>query len=180
MKKYPFLIIAILSLVVLASGCVTNNNSNSTKTYSQNGLYFVYNGTWEIANVTSTVPNAVVAVGDPSNVNPTTHQPLTFVLIQKANVTQGTDLQTAYNQNYLMFFNNTTNQRVSEANITVSNNSAYENVYTTTSGGVQTEMRAVWVQQNGVIYVILCGTPPGNFQNEQNNFNLVVNSFKVQ
>lgn len=177
MNKYPFLIIAVLCIVVLASGCVSNNNTNKTKTYSQNGIYFIYNGTWQEANITSDVPNAVVAVGDPSNVNPNTHQPLTFVLIQKVN---GTDLQTAYNQNYATFFNNTTNQRVSEANITVNNNHAYENVYIATSGGVQREMRAVWMQQNGMIYVILCGTLPADFQNEQKNFDLVVNSFKVQ
>lgn len=180
MKIYPFLIIAVLSIVVLASGCISNNNGNQNKTYSQNGIYFVYNGTWEIANITADVPNAVVAVGDPNNVNPDTHQPVTFVLIQKANVTQGTDLQTAYNQNYATFFNNTTNQRVSEANITVNNNRAYENVYITTSDGVQRQMRAVWLQQNGLVYVILCGTLPANFQNEQKNFDLVINSFKVQ
>ncbi len=178
MNKYPFLIVVLLSLVVLASGCINNNNLNQTKTYSQNGIYFVYNGTWEIANVSST--NAIVAVGDPNTVDSQTHEPNTFVLIQKSNVTTGTDLQTAYNQNYANFFNNTTNLRVSEANITINGNKAIENVYISTYGGVQSEMRAVWISQNGQIYVILCGTPSSNFENEQKNFNLVINSFKVQ
>jgi len=67
----------------------------------------------------------------------------------------------------------------SEANITVNNNKAFENVYITNYGGYETQMRAVWVSQNGVIYVILCGTIPNNFEKEQSNFDLVINSFKV-
>lgn len=179
MKKYPFLIIALIILVVSASGCITNNNtSNQTKTYSQNGTYFIYNGTWEVANTTS--DNAIAAVGDPNNVNPQTHQPETFIIIQELNVTNGTSLQTAYNQNYVNFFNNTTNVHVSESNITIKNNTALENIYTSTSNGVESKMMAVWFSQNNQIYVILCGSPASNFDNEQNDFNLVINSFTAQ
>lgn len=167
----------MLCLVVLTSGCINNDENNKTKSYSGNGISFVYNGTWEIANTTSS--NALVAVGDPVTVD-AQHNPSTFVLIQKPNQTQGNDLQTLYNQNYAKLFNNTTNQRVSEANITVNNNKVMENVYITNSGGVQRQMRAVWLTQNGVIYVILCGTIPSNFDKEQKNFDLVINSFKAQ
>lgn len=178
MKKYPFLtVIILLLLVVLASGCTSDNKTNETKTYSQNGISFVYNGTWEIANTTS--PNAIVAVGDPKTVD-SQNNPYTFVLIQKPNSTEKSDLESAYTQNYAKFFNNTTNQRVSEANITINNNKAFENVYITNSGGIQREMRAVWLTQNGVIYVILCGSLPSNFDVEQKNFDLVINSFKAQ
>ena len=178
MIKYPLLIITLLSLVVLASGCVSNNNLNQTKNYSQNGIYFVYNGTWEIANASSS--NAVTGVGDPNSVDSQNHEPNTFVLIQKPNITMGTDLQMAYTQNYATFFNNTSNLRISEANITLNNNTALENTYITTSNGAQIEMMAVWFSQNGQIYVILCGAPPNNFENQQKNFNMVINSFKVQ
>lgn len=178
MKKYFFLIIILLSLVVLTSGCVNNDsNANENKTYSQNGISFVYNGTWEIANTTA--PNAIVAVGDPKTVNAQTKDPSTFVLIQKSNATQGTSLLTAYTENYARFFNNTTNQRVSEANITINSNKAFENVYITNSSDGQREMRAVWIMQNSTIYVILCGALPVNFDKEQKNFDLIINSFKV-
>ncbi len=178
MKKYPFLaVIIILALIVLTSGCVNNNTSNSTKSYSGNGISFVYNGTWDIANTTS--PNAIVAVGDPKTVD-AQNNPYTFVLIQKPNTTQGNDLQNTYNQNYAKLFNNSSNRRVSEANITINNIKALENVYTTNSGGVQRQMRAVWISQNGIIYVILCGSIPSNFDNEQKNFDMVINSFKAQ
>ncbi|MDD1774197.1 MAG: hypothetical protein LUQ24_01555 [Methanobacterium sp.] len=178
MTKYPFLaVITLLIMVILTSGCVNNDTSNQTKTYSGNGISFTYNGTWEIANTTS--PNAVVAVGDPKTVD-AQKNPYTFVLIQKPNATQNNDLQQTYNQNYAKLFNNSSNQRVSEANITINNNKALENVYLTNSSGMQLQMRAVWITQKGIIYVILCGTTPFNFEKEQKNFDLVINSFKAQ
>lgn len=182
MKKFPiFLVLVILSLVILASGCITNEEADATKTYSANGISFTYNGTWDIAN--STAPNTVVAVGDPATVD-AQNNPSTFVLIQKPNGTEGKDLWAVYTENYVQLFNNTTNrnitnQRISEANITVNNNKAFENVYITNSSGVETQMRAVWISQNGAIYVILCGAAPNNFEKEQSNFDLVINSFKV-
>lgn len=176
MKKYFFLTLIILSLVVFSSGCV-NDDTNKTKSYSGNGISFIYNGTWEIANTTS--PNAVVAVGDPKTIG-ANHEPNTFVLIQKPNATNNSDIQKVYTDNYAKLFNNTTNQRVSEANITINGNKAFENVYLTNSSGIQMKMRAVWLTRNNVIYVILCGTLPSNFDKEQNNFDLVVNSFKAQ
>ena len=169
-------VIILVLLVVMVSGCTINNDTNATKTYSQNGISFVYNGTWDVANTTS--PNAVVAVGDPKSID-NQNNPYTFVLIQKPNSTENNDLFATYTKNYNTFFNNTTNQRISEANITINNNPAFENVYTTNSGGIQRQMRAVWVSQKGVIYVILCGALPSNFDKEQKNFDLVINSFKV-
>lgn len=177
MKKYSFsAVIVILFLVILTSGCINNDPINRTQSYSGNGISFTYNGTWEEANTTS--PNAIVAVGDPTTVD-AQKNPSTFVLIQKPNQTQNNDIQQIYNQNYEKLFNNSSNQHVSEANITVNNNKALENVYLTNSSGMQMQMRAVWLSQKGVIYVILCGAIPANFEKEQKNFDLIINSFKV-
>lgn len=182
MKKIPiFSVLVILSLVILVSGCVTNDEGVETKTYSDNGISFTYNGTWDIAD--STTPNKVVAVGDPRTVD-AQNNPSTFVLIQKPNETEDKDLWTVYSENYAQLFNNTTsgnitNQRISEANITINNEKALENIYKTNSNGVETQFRAVWISKNGMIYVILCGAAPNNFEKEQNNFNLIINSFKV-
>ncbi len=44
MKKYFLFVIAIVALVVMASGCTsqTGNNTTATKTYSANGISFNY------------------------------------------------------------------------------------------------------------------------------------------
>ncbi|MCE7697558.1 MAG: hypothetical protein K8E24_001440 [Methanobacterium paludis] len=180
MKKYPFLIIALLVFVVSASGCVSNQDQNQTNvtSYSQNNVSFSYPGTWQVTNATS--PNAVAAVADPKTVDSNTKVPTTFVVIQKSNAT-GSDLQTVYNANYATFFNNTGNQRVSDGNITVSGSPAFENVYKTNSStGKELEMRAVWLSQNNNIYVILCSALTSDFQKEQPDFDLIIDSFKAK
>jgi len=181
MKKYPFLILlALLCLVVSVSGCVSSGNetNNTTSHYSQNGISFDYPGTWNTANAVSN--NSLAAVGDPNSVDNTTGEPQTFVLIQKSNATSS-DLQTAYNANYASLFTNTSYQRVSEGNITVNGATALENVYTVNStSGTAMQMQAVWLKENSDIYVILCGATQSDFNNQQDNFNMVINSFKVQ
>lgn len=177
MSKFIVMVILLLCSVVLVSGCVSDNKkTNETKTYSQNNISFTYPGGWEIANTTS--QNAVVAVADPTTVQ--SGSPTTLVLIQKPAVSKGTDINSVYNSNYATFFNKTGFVRISEGNITVNNVTALENVYKTNGTGVSKQYRAVWLDENGSIYVILCIANQSDFENQQDNFNLIINSFKVQ
>ncbi len=73
MKKYLFLI-GMLVLVVIASGCTTQNTQNSTtKTYSGNGVTFNYPANWTVQNSSTiqsqlgSVGTALGAVGDENN-----------------------------------------------------------------------------------------------------------------
>ena len=137
------LVMVLLCSVILVSGCISNNNQNNeTKTYAQNNISFSYPGGWEIANTTS--PNAIVAVADPTTVQSGT--PTTLVLIQKSNVTEGSNLESVYAANYASFFNNTEYQQVSEGNITVNGVNALENIYKTNGTGDQRQYRAVWFE----------------------------------
>lgn len=167
----------MLCSVILVSGCISNNNQNNeTKIYAQNNISFSYPGGWEIANTTS--PNAIVAVADPTTVQSGT--PTTLVLIQKSNVTDENNLESVYAANYASFFNNTEYQQVSEGNITVNGVNALENIYKTNGSGDQRQYRAVWFSSNGNIYVVLCIAKVADFEKQQPNFNLVVNSFNAQ
>jgi hypothetical protein len=167
----------MLCSIVMVSGCVTDNKkTNETKTYSQNNITFNYPGEWQVANPTA--PNSVVAVADPNSVQ--SGNPRTIVLIQKPNATAGTNISTVYAANYATFFNNTGYQRVSEGNITVNGSDALENVYTDNVTGNQRQYRAVWLNENGTIYVILCIAPVSDYSNEQTNFNFIINSFSAK
>lgn len=166
----------MLCSVVLVSGCVTDNKQNNeTQTYSQNNISFNYPGGWATANPTA--PNSIAAVADPNSVQ--SGSPTTVVLIQKPNATAGSNLSDVYASNYATFFNNTEYQRVSEGNITVNGANALENVYTTNSTNPK-QYRAVWLDENGTIYVILCIANQSDYKDQQANFNLIINSFKVQ
>lgn len=160
----------------MISGCVTDNKKNNeTQTYSQNNVSFNYPGEW--ANATPTAPNAIAAVADPNSVQ--SGIPSTVVIIQKPNATAGSNISAVYASNYATFFNNTGYQQVSEGNITVNGNDALENIYKSNSTNPK-QYRAVWLNENGTIYVILCIANENDFKNEQDNFNLIINSFKVQ
>ena len=54
---------------------------------------------------------------------------------------------------------------------------ALENIYKSNTGD-QKEYRAVWFNINGNIYVVLFSAKSTDFQAQQDNFNLVINSFK--
>ncbi|BDZ70270.1 PsbP-related protein [Methanobacterium petrolearium] len=67
MKKLIY-ILAILSLVVMASGCTSSDQWASNKTYSGNGITFQYPGTWSVneteAVSTPSGSSAIAAVGN--------------------------------------------------------------------------------------------------------------------
>jgi hypothetical protein len=176
LRKYIVLVIFLVCSVVFASGCVTNKSTNTTKTYAQNNISFTYPGSWEIVNATS--PNAVVAVVDPNSVQNGT--PTTLVVIQKPDISAGSDINTIYTSNYATFFNNTNYQRISDGNITVNGQSAPENIYETNTTVNPIQYSAVWLNESGSIYVILSTAPASDFENETTNFNLILNSFKLQ
>jgi hypothetical protein len=177
LRKYIALVIFLVCAVVFASGCVSNNKLNdTTKTYAQNNISFTYPGSWEIVNATS--PNAIVAVADPNSVQNGT--PTTLVVIQKPDVPAGSDIDTVYTSNYAAFFNNTNYQRISDGNTTVNGTSALENIYETNTTVNPIQYSAVWLNENGSIYVILSGAQVSDFENQTSNFNIILNSFKVQ
>ena len=177
LRKYIILVIFLVFSVVLASGCVSNNNQSSiNKTYSQNNISFKYPGSWEIVNATS--PNAVVAVADPKTLE--NGSPTTLVVIQKPIVATGSDINTIYSSNYAQFFNNSDYQRVSEGNITVNGVNALENIYKTNTTVSPIQYQALWLNENGNIYVILCIAKVSDFEGQQANFNLILDTFKSQ
>jgi predicted Zn-dependent protease len=172
MRKYLIILVLALS-VLLVSGCTSQQN-NETKTYTQNNISFQYPANWELAR--STAPNAIIAVADPNSM--VNNTPTTQVVIQKSPLSKGSNLTIAYSDNYKNFFNNTGNVKVSEANITSDKLKAYENVYTANATGIEKQFRAVWLQKNGQIYVILCSAKKSDFQGQQGNFDLIINSFQ--
>jgi hypothetical protein len=165
-----------LLAVVMASGCITLDN-NETKTFTQNNVTFQYPADWVV--VQSTSPNAVAAVADPNSVISGTNSPTTQVVIQKPNVTSSTNLTEAYDDNYANFFNNTGNQKVSEANITTDKLTALENIYTSSASGIEKQYRAVWLEKNSTIYVILCSAKKADFDSLQSKFDIIINSFQA-
>lgn len=176
MMKY-FLALLVISLVIFTSGCTSNNNSeiNQTQTFSQNGVFFEYPGNWVVA--TSQANDTIVSVADPNSINAITGYADTSVTIQQRTLT-GT-LYSMYEENYDILFTNESYQRVFESNITLDDSQAYENIYQVDENGVLKQQRAVWLEKNNQVYVILCSALVNQFEKEKQNFNLIINTFRV-
>ncbi|MCK9151472.1 PsbP-related protein [Methanobacterium alcaliphilum] len=176
MKKY-FLVVLIISLVIFASGCTSSSDekTNQTKTIAQNNVSFSYPGTWVVAN--SRANDTIVAVADPGSVNAQTGFAETVVSIQKREVNGTFDKM--FQQNYASLFDNSSYQRVSESNLTVGSFEAMDNVYTMYDNGVQKTQRAIWIESGDYVYVILCSALSNQFEDEKQNFDLIIDSFKI-
>lgn len=187
MKKYAILVIAILALVVFASGCTTTNQTSNqtsqptvpTKTYAANGVSFNYPESWEELKSIST-PNAIVAYGDPKSVDASTGNVNTLVIIQKVALPSGMTLKQVYDQTYAQYAaSDPSFQQISDSTTTVDGTTAYVNVHKVNVSGVQKQEKAVWLEKNGNIYVILCGALPDVFNAQQANFDAIIKTFKV-
>ncbi|GAB6055274.1 hypothetical protein HYG87_05240 [Methanobacterium alkalithermotolerans] len=176
MRKY-FIALLVILFLVFTAGCTSNSDSrtNETITLTQNGVSFDYPGTWVVA--TSKANDTIASVADPRSVNTATGFAETVVTIQRINRT-GT-FNSMYDQNYATLFNNSSYQRVSESNITMGNVQARENVYTVDDNGILKQQRAIWIEDSNQIYVILCSALINQFERERQNFDLIVNSFKI-
>ena len=176
MKKY-LLALLVLGLVVSVSGCTTNSdeNSNATKTLSQNNVSFTYPATWVLGN--SKANDTVAAVADPKSLNASGYAQ-TVVSVQRKNLT-GT-LDAMYQDNYNNLFNNTNYTRVSEGNLTLDNIQGMENVYTVKENGVEKTQRAIWVQRGKQVYVVLFTALSSQYDAQKQDFDLILNSLQIQ
>jgi hypothetical protein len=176
MKKYALLIIAILALVVFASGCT----DSGSKTYNDNGISFNYSGSWEkLSNVLNT--NAIAGVGDPNSIDKSTNMTNTLVVVQKVAMPSGYTLKQVTDATITQFeAKDSSFQKISEKTITLNGATAYEIVYKINVNGVQKQEKAVLLEQNGYLYAITGSSLPSDFESQQANFDMVINSFKVQ
>jgi len=175
MKKYGLLILAILAVVVFASGCT----SSGQNTYNSNGISFNYPGSWK--EISATNVDSVAGVGDPNSFDNSTKMENTVVVIQKIEMPSGYTLNQVVDTIITQFASQDPNfQKISENTITVNGATAYEVVYKMGSNGVQKQEKAVFLEQNGNLYDISCSALPNDFDSQQANFDMVINSFKVQ
>ncbi|MGZ7116039.1 MAG: PsbP-related protein [Methanobacterium sp.] len=182
MKKY-LLIVILISALVLSSGCTNGGNqtsgssNNKTKTFSGDDITFKYPDSWQ--TIASQARDSVVAVGDPGT-NDGSGNTRVNVVIQKTVLPQGQNFFQYYNSTYAQFASqNLGFVPISDGTIVVNGLNAYEKVYNINSGEKK-QQRAIWIENNGRIYIILCSAPLSEYNNQQENFNTIVNSFTFQ
>lgn len=179
MKKY-LIAIFIISAVITASGCTNNGNQttsvNKTQLYSGSEFTFEYPSNWK--QVTSQAINSTVAFGDPGSAD-TNGNTQVDVVIQKAVKPTSIPLQNYYAATYAQFAaQNLSFTPVTEGSIVINGMSGLEIVYKINSPAPK-QQRAIWLQKKNVIYIILCSAPVSSYNSQQENFDTIVNSFKL-
>ena len=176
-KKFIGLIIAVLVLVVLVSGCIAVNPGKVNivnNTYSGDGFSFNVPANWEVSKILSD-----------SNIN---------IDINKNNSTDGTQITVAIspnptgmsNQDLIDIIQNPTNQdgweKISNSTITVDGNTAYENIYIVNdSNRFKQTMKEEQISfiKNRKTYALIFDAPVQSFDQEKSYFNITINSFKI-
>ncbi|PKL66849.1 MAG: hypothetical protein CVV28_08870 [Methanobacteriales archaeon HGW-Methanobacteriales-1] len=180
---------AIIALVVFVAGCVDSGTTNNTtsnitvpdipsKTYAKDGISFKYPESWTKSNVVSKTTNTLAIVADPDSADSSGNYN-TLAAIQTVALPSNMTLKEAYDSIYSNYENDSSYVIVSQRVFTIDGTTAYENIHKIKVNGVTKKERATWLEKNGTIYVILCGTLPSDFDSQQTNFDLITYSFKV-
>lgn len=178
MKKYVPLILSIVLVVAFASGCT----SNVYKTYDSNGISFHYPYGWsevspdQLSLTVEGSSEVLAVVVDPQNIQNNNYQ--TLVFFQQIPSTGTLDEATASIKSEIQAVEG---QIISEKDRTINGVSAKDMVYTiNTPSGVAKKERIVAFQDASNRYYIVCSAPAADFDGQQSNFNLIIDSFEIQ
>jgi hypothetical protein len=169
MKKWIFILI-ILALIIAVSGCTTNQSSPANKTYSLNGLSFIYPGDWSELDKTiyqsalDDKGELLAVVGDGSNSS--------FGIARINNVKNQTNVTL---NNLMVYYNSTLKNKgteyVSEGPVTVDGIKGYE----ITVKASENYLSSVLFIKNGTGYLAVFESS----DNDQQMFNQIIKSINV-
>ena len=178
MKKYV-LSLTIMVLLLSISTCFAVNDTD-IKNASAENITINYPNSWDMA--VSKADSTILSVADPNSLNSTTGLAETTVTIQLVHKGRYDTTESLYKSNNEKLFSNSSYHLVSERNMTLNN---FEEVrelnYTVDYNGMVKKRRTLWVGVGvpNSIYVITCSARQDKFDNESENFNLVLNSFNI-
>lgn len=176
-KTYIGLIIGFLVLVVSSSGCISigelvTNLNNGNSTYSGNGVSFNYPSNWQLFQNNATGPTFSVSVFKDNSTN----SPGLQLYIMHTNKS---------NQDIINNMRNTVvpnGTMISKGTLKIDGNTAYQVTCIDNSNGPTKNMRLEGISftKNGKMYSFLLQAPNNDFDKEKSNFDIILNSFKVQ
>jgi hypothetical protein len=172
LKKYLF-VIALLALVIFASGCTQSLTSSSSNYYSLGGISFNYPDGWMV--VGQAIGNeSIVSIRDPQSLQ-TNNTRGDSVLMAKAPKSANRTVDIIANQ-LAQTTGNTTNGTVSIAGLTANQFIAAG----INQNGIQSESKIIYFEKNNMIYTIQVNTIGTTIQSQQQYFDIIINSLKVQ
>ena len=173
-KTVPILVIMILTIVIMASGCLTypSGSEESGGHYSNGEVQFDYPTTWKFEK-----DNGLFRINSSNGINNNT----TFYF-DKLFTNESLEKLVAIQKNTML---NPSNHIISEKNLTVDNSPSYEIVYTARTNKTATyQERMVMIKKYSptykeeLLYFIWADRPEWD-QTSTDEFNIVIKTFHI-
>lgn len=173
MKKYFLFVLAIVALVVMASGCTsqTGNNSTATKAYSANGISFNYPDTWAIINETNNENGTAVILGD-ADFNTNNGTKGSGLVVFKVPKSTNSSAEIA---NLKTQLSNGTNSTITIAGVT-----ANETSFNASANNVTAQFKFLDFEKNNFLYLIQYTSVTNGTQTQEGLFDTITKSFQIQ
>lgn len=171
-----YYIIFFAFLIVISS--FTVYKAVTPQNYNSSGVSFNYPGTWvklspnQLNNTNESTRSDIVAVGDPNSAQ----NGNIIVIVQRSDKVGTLDEIVAASKAELQ--KDWGAVMLSDNIIKVDGRDAHDIIYTTDSRSNKKE-RMVIFDKNDMVYCIIMGGSVSAFDGQKNNFDMIVNSFKV-
>jgi len=184
MKKY-LILIALLSAVVLASGCVDSGNQTTnqtsgiaTKSYTNDtaGYSFEYPENWQKMDLNNT--KGVGFIDRATNTN------VIISTFQSGKEPTDQELETAIDE-ILSSYNQTIKgieglEKVSGNTVTINGVKGVDIVYKYSINSREVQQRQVWLFKGETGYILTFTADPSEYGEQSKYFDVIINSFKIQ
>jgi len=183
MKKYILFI--TLLVVVLVSGCLESSDKPSVLetpdiasiTYFAHGISFEYPESWIIYSEDLSPDNLVLVINPESRDEEGNIE--TLVEVQVTPLPDGQNLEDTFNATYKSAAEEPNIVIISQRVLSINRIKAYENISQVEEEEVLKKKRDVWLEKNGIIYVIRCAALDSDFDQEQIYFDLIISTFQI-
>ena len=182
MKKIIGIGLVLIILIVGVSFFINNpigNNDGDDLTqqsvdYSENGTSLSMPGNWVSAKSNSN--ETVLAVADPDAKDSSGFNSINVNIEKKSNARS---LQSEFTSNYNTLARNSDFNILYMGNVSFNGAAAMEADYTSVANNQTKQHKAIWIQKESDIYVILCSAPESEFDNVVGTFDFIINSVQL-
>ncbi len=185
-------LIALIIIIITTSGSPAQNNTNitpqnqtikiPTKIYSASGIYLEYPATWNITTDEVNGKNMQIVIQDAASANNTNSTQLaafTILKVQKDKYQTLEQRKDAFIQSLVSSGANIVPGN--STNLTLSGINATETIYT--GNGPKNEaiqLKVVYFEQNNIIYILGFLTKGMDLKSQEQYFDVILKSFKLQ
>lgn len=177
-------LIASLTLACSLSGLFGLEGDSTPKHFENDEISFDYQGGWRtFAELwPSYEPSHDVTLDAEELVGVAVSGFSRSVRIERKELPLGATLKDVYEQTYKSSWISeyVKSYTISEETTTVDGVTALEKVYKRPHGEPWYQMREVWLEKDGTVYILSCWALPDNFDEAQEEFRLIIGSFHVK